>query len=237
MCNFDIKLDNDDKILVVAPHPDDESIGMGGFMSHYARKIDVIILTDGRKGKPDTEMISPDKLCAIRKKECRSALQTVGIDKIFFENIEDGTVVLQKRIECIKDFSQYKYIFVPNRMDAHMDHRAAYHIFKKIARVNKKILVEYEVWSPINQPDFYFDITEYIKTKEKMIKAYESQLVTCNYIEMITGLNRYRGESHHMMYAEAFKISAGTWKQAVREFLLKVIPLRILDVIRYKMHY
>lgn len=236
MCDFDVELNRDDRILVVAPHPDDESIGMGGFMTHYAKRIDVIILTDGRRGNPDETKISSDKLCAIRKDECRSALQTVGINRLFFEDVADGTVIMQKRIQCIKDFSNYKYIFVPNRMDAHMDHRAAYRLFRKIARDNKKVLVEYEVWSPIDRPNFYFDITKYIDNKKKMIKAYESQLETCNYTEMITGLNQYRGESHHLMYAEAFRISSCNGIQAIRECLIRVIPLRMLDVLRYKIH-
>ena len=53
MCDFDVELNKDDRILVVAPHPDDESIGMGGFMTHYAKRIDVIILNDGRRVNPD----------------------------------------------------------------------------------------------------------------------------------------------------------------------------------------
>ena len=39
-----------DRILVVAPHPDDESIGMGGVLALYKRQCDVLLLTDGRHG-------------------------------------------------------------------------------------------------------------------------------------------------------------------------------------------
>ena len=39
-----------EKILIVAPHPDDESIGTGGLLSLYSNQCDVIVMTDGRYG-------------------------------------------------------------------------------------------------------------------------------------------------------------------------------------------
>jgi len=39
-----------DRLLVVAPHPDDESIGCGGLLLKHADKCDVAVLTDGRHG-------------------------------------------------------------------------------------------------------------------------------------------------------------------------------------------
>ena len=40
-----------DRILIVAPHPDDEAIGCGGILALYGDQCDVLILTDGSKGK------------------------------------------------------------------------------------------------------------------------------------------------------------------------------------------
>ena len=42
-----IIIDKDDRVLVVSPHPDDESIGCGGFLSLYRGRCDVLLATDG----------------------------------------------------------------------------------------------------------------------------------------------------------------------------------------------
>ena len=47
------ELQKNEKILVVAPHPDDESLGCGGLMSKYGKQCDVLLLTDGRRGKSE----------------------------------------------------------------------------------------------------------------------------------------------------------------------------------------
>ena len=47
-----------EKILIVAPHPDDESIGTGGLLSLYSNQCDVIVMTDGRYGNTE---IPPDQ--------------------------------------------------------------------------------------------------------------------------------------------------------------------------------
>ena len=48
-----------EKILIVAPHPDDESIGTGGLLSLYSNQCDVIVMTDGRYGNTE---IPPDQM-------------------------------------------------------------------------------------------------------------------------------------------------------------------------------
>lgn len=47
---MDVIIKSTDRILVIAPHADDESIGCGGMLSLYGPQCDILLLTDGRKG-------------------------------------------------------------------------------------------------------------------------------------------------------------------------------------------
>ena len=63
--SLDIK--KNDRILIVAPHPDDETIGCGGLMLKYGEQCEILLLTDGRKGynsdiKTDEDALVEKKL-------------------------------------------------------------------------------------------------------------------------------------------------------------------------------
>src|SRR3989339_2223336 len=67
----ELVFEDKDKCLLLAPHPDDESIGCGGILLKYPDKFDVICLTDGRYGdenKPINDIINE------RKKEFEAAV-------------------------------------------------------------------------------------------------------------------------------------------------------------------
>ena len=70
----ELKLRRRDKVLVLAPHPDDEVMGCGGLLSKYSTNCDVVFLTDGRHGAQDSS--SPIEMALIRKKEAQSVFGT-----------------------------------------------------------------------------------------------------------------------------------------------------------------
>lgn len=51
MAVIPLSVSNQDKIVIIAPHPDDECIGTGGLLALYPTLCDVIVLTDGRQGQ------------------------------------------------------------------------------------------------------------------------------------------------------------------------------------------
>ena len=58
MATLPIVIDSEDKIAIIAPHPDDECIGVGGILSLYPELCDVFVLTDGRYGGKGKKMIT-----------------------------------------------------------------------------------------------------------------------------------------------------------------------------------
>lgn len=47
---MNLRIKESDRILIVAPHPDDETLGCGGILAKYGEKCDVLLITDGRLG-------------------------------------------------------------------------------------------------------------------------------------------------------------------------------------------
>ena len=202
-------------ILVVAPHPDDESIGCGGLLKLYGKQTDILLLTDGRKGgcsycNNETELIQ------LRKEEFLSAAEYAGVRHTFFLNIPEGT--LRKSYQTIKNFSfsNYDYIFVPNKYESHHDHADTFTMIKKCIKRNKQKLFQYEVWTPLRYPTHYLDITDVMDHKEFMIGKYKSQLEAVDYPGRIKGLNRYRAirnpkDDAASGYGEAYELTASSF--------------------------
>lgn len=197
-----MKINQDDKILIVAPHPDDESIGMGGFLSLYGPQCDVLLVTDGREGHKGT-VEDIDEFVLKRKMEIESACRIANVHDLFCLNIEDRMALKNRNKIRNFDISKYTCVFVPNRNETHVDHCVLYSIFRrKLTRKQK--LFEYEVWTPMSKANMYLDISEVVAKKKKMISQHKSQLIDCNYIDKILALNFYRGMYYHCDYAEAY---------------------------------
>ncbi len=113
----------DQKILVFSPHPDDETIALGGFIYDAEKagaKVKIVLVTDGDKHH------LKDK----RYSEFKEVTSTLGVPQndLIFLNYSDGTLKAQNQGELgdvfqkeIKDF-QPEIVFYPNPLDSHADH-------------------------------------------------------------------------------------------------------------------
>lgn len=199
-----IQICKNDNILVVAPHPDDESIACGGLLCKYGGQCDVVLLTDGCLGNPQW---SEENTREIRKKEFKKAMKVANVNQIYNCGIKDRELNKSRNCCCRLDLSKYKFIFVPNSKEKHPDHRAAYFNLK-IAVFRQKCkaqVFQYELWTPLSRPTHILNISYFMKNKIKLIKCYESQINELNYLDAIIGLNQYRGIMEHMKYAECYK--------------------------------
>lgn len=197
------------KCLCLAPHADDESIGMGGLLSLYPKLFDVILLTDGRKGIKD---VSVDEAIRIREDEFKNALAAAGgVNDYKFLRAEDKKLLNSFDLFKTIDISKYDYIFVPNIIDQHPDHKAVSLLLKRLLDEGANIkpnlqICFYEVWSTLGLVNAFVDISNVVDFKKNMIKCYKSQISQKDYEYYALGLNQYRGMLKDKKYVEAFCI-------------------------------
>lgn len=196
------------KCLCLAPHPDDESIGMGGLLSLYPKNFEVILLTDGRKGIKD---LSEQETITVRENEFKCAMNVnEGVSSKFLR-IKDKQLIDAFEIFKTIDFSLYDYIFLPNIIDQHPDHKAVSILLKNAIASGAKLKSDvqicfYEVWSALGLVNAFVDISEVIERKKAMISCYTSQTSQKNYDYHALGLNQFRGMYKDKKFVEAFCI-------------------------------
>ncbi len=203
---MELKIKKQDRILILTPHPDDESIGCGGLLLKYAEQCDVILLTDGAKGNRDW---TEEKTRKVRKKEFQNAMKWSGVRNYEMWEIPDLKLNDHKHELDKIDFSAYNYILVPGRIESHPDHKVIYdEIRKNIKRKKVRIkLLEYEVWTPMVNPSHYLDITKLIRKKKSLIQIYQCALMHIDYDRRITALNYYRGIHYGCRFAECYHLT------------------------------
>ena len=214
-----ITLSDNERILVVAPHPDDESIGCGGLLNLYRGHCDVLLVTDGI-----SDVSKEKELSAKRQKEFVEAMKVCGVDNRFLLHIPQLQILNHFNRFLSIDYSIYKYIFVPNRYEYHRDHVDTYKSVKKaIKQLHIKTdLVEYEVWTTIRFPNFYLEISPVLDKKIEAINQHRSQTANLDYVKFITGLNAYRGISKQMKYAESFYCASEKRRENIRHLKRRI---------------
>jgi LmbE family N-acetylglucosaminyl deacetylase len=192
-----------EKVLVLAPHMDDETIGCGGALAlHTARGADVtvVFLTDG------------GSLIETRKREAQLALSTLGIRRLEFLDAPDGhlesTPALTGRLRTILVDGRFDLVYLPFFLEEHPDHRAASRILLDAARGGALRLhcLGYEVWTPLF-PNCLVNIDSAAERKREALSHYRSQLAEADYAHTQFGLNAYRSAAllgGSCRYAEAF---------------------------------
>lgn len=194
------------RILIVAPHPDDESIGCGGLMLKYGAQCEILLLTDGRKGYDSSVPTDEEQLVRQRAEELRKAAAIAGIEQIYMLGIPDNTLAQNENVVAVFDITPYDFIFVPNHLERHKDHAPVLRMIEKMRRAQKSKarIYEYEVWSPLSALTDVLDLNGLMKRKLDMVRQYQSQIRFLDYEAMTEALNRYRGAGQKIKYAEVY---------------------------------
>jgi LmbE family N-acetylglucosaminyl deacetylase len=188
------------KVLVVSPHPDDESIGCGGTLRKHIIEGDhvrVLFITSGEHGGHGLDQ---EEMSDIREREAQQAATILGISDIEFWRQPDGALrashrLIERFVESIQSYGP-DLIYVPNEQESHPDHRAAARLVRAARQrvTTSPTVLMFEVWTPLAAIDEIIDITPHMETKLAAIKTYKSQCSVLRFDEAMLGLARYRGE-------------------------------------------
>jgi LmbE family N-acetylglucosaminyl deacetylase len=186
-------------ILVLAPHPDDESLGCGGLIRQACaagEEVHVAVLTEGTQSHPNSRAYPSPRLQALRECEAAEATAALGLvsDRLSFFRYPDGAAPLRgKRLHAAAaQLANYmrergiRTVCVSWEHDPHSDHLAAHRITVEASRLIKFRHLSYAVWGwtlprttwlprvPIR--GFRLDITADLFDKRRAIACHRSQM-------------------------------------------------------------
>jgi LmbE family N-acetylglucosaminyl deacetylase len=150
-------------VLVIAPHPDDETFGCGGTISAMVRSgvlLHVAFLTDGSASHPNHPVFTPADVAALRASEARLATQVLGVawNRVTFLGAQDGELArlcgdsllrIVHAIAALTSRLKPEAILLPCRDDGSSEHDAAFRLVctaLEEADLRPRIL-EFPVWS------------------------------------------------------------------------------------------
>jgi LmbE family N-acetylglucosaminyl deacetylase len=202
------------KILVIAPHPDDEVIGPGGTLIQHVRQGDSVTAVFVTSGELGLKTLPRERAWTVREAEARAAGRILGMDQLVFlrqpdwmvgDHLGAAVVALRPHLRATAP----DRIYLPHPNDGHPDHRVCWRLVRRAlrgVRGAKPELWGYEVWTPIEQPDQVHDISAVMPVKLRALRAHRSQLNEFDYVAAMRGLNAFRGAlSGRCAHAEAFR--------------------------------
>lgn len=214
------------KILYIAPHPDDETLGCGGTIFHHKNKGDqnyLLSLTSMKKefGWSTNKILNRDK-------EIKKINDFYAFKDIFYLNYPPSKVDNIHKSEIIEKISNIfkkikpNIVYIPFINDIHTDHQIIAECINACLKWFRypylKKALYYETLSETNfnfssdrkfNPNVYINITPYIHKKNSAMKIYKSEIKKHPFPrskESITSLAILRGSECGCKYAEAFEL-------------------------------
>jgi len=209
------------RVLIIAPHPDDEVLGCGGTIVKHAKNGDEVYLCIVTKGYiPDWS----EEFLENRPKEIEKANKILGIKKTYFldyPTVKLDTIPQKELNESIsKVVNEIKpdILYIPHKGDLNKDHRLVFEsslvatrpVDHKVKRIlSYETLSETDWGQPIEPfiPNVYIDVSETFVIKIEAMKAYGSELKRYPHprsLDVIEALAKKRGSEIGVKFAEAF---------------------------------
>ena len=190
------------RLLVIAPHPDDEALGCGGMIAAFrqdGRDVRVVFITDGGASHRGSRTWPRDRLAAERRREALAALRILGVgaDEAIFLDLPDAgmpafrtpawTEARRSLASTVQAFAP-DLVLIPWRRDPHRDHRDAWALTSSALETGSRRpeTLEYAVWldelgsdgdhpQPGEAERVAFDIAEWLHLKRAALQAHRTQ--------------------------------------------------------------
>lgn len=217
-------------VLVISPHPDDETLGAGGTLlklkneGHNIAWLNITMASE--------EYGYSNDFVEKRHLQMKSVIEEYGFDEFYNLDLEPaGLDKVDQKIfvsQISNIFLEYKpeIIFVPYAHDVHSDHRIVSEVVYSCTKAFRypfvkavfemEILSETDFANPENGfiPNVFVNIEDYIDKKIEIMNLYESEIKEVPFprsVENIRSLATVRGCSSGSCYAEGFRLIKANW--------------------------
>ncbi|MCI9385463.1 MAG: PIG-L family deacetylase [Lachnospiraceae bacterium] len=213
------------KVLVVSPHPDDETLGAGGSISklrNLGNEMYWLNVTDVKSGdRYSKEYVSNRKKQIEAIREFYQFKEFINLGYPPAELSDNIKSELVSSIGTVFDKIKPDCIILPDYNDVHSDHKyvfeSAYACSKIFRRSYIKRILTMEIVSEtdfgmpydIFKPNLYVDITDYMDKKIEALSIYDTELGDVPFprsIDTIKSLAAVRGTQAGVLFAEAFRV-------------------------------
>ena len=211
-------------ILVIAPHADDEILGVGGTIIKHIEQGDSVYICIASRGYPP---LFSDEFVEGIIEEAIACHKLIGIKKTFFFDFPAAMLETANRNEInnqlydVIEEVKPDIVYIPHYGDIQKDHeiiaKASMVALRPKYEHKVKAIYSYETLSETEWniphstntfiPTVYIDISDYIQIKLEVLKQYKSQLSDFpnpRSLEAIEALSKYRGSTINVRAAESF---------------------------------
>lgn len=191
-------MDNKNKILIVAAHPDDEVLGCGGTMAKYSKtsEIYVLLLGEGISSRYLKREDAPKQDILELKDKAGKAAKILGVKDVFFLDLPDQRFDTVPFLEITKKIEEFirkiepKIIFTHSFCDLNLDHRIVFNAVltatRPVSGCSVKEIYSFEIpsstewgFGKVNglfSPNVFEDVSLTIENKIEALRAYESEM-------------------------------------------------------------
>lgn len=207
------------RVLVIAPHNDDEILGVGGTIAKYIDEGHEVVVCEVTSGDPElwkmivSEANEAHKVLGVKRFECLH----LPVVELKNANVKIVNEAFNRVIQSVSP----NIVFLPHKGDIHSDHqetfKAAMVALRPYRGLKIKAIYAYETLSETEWnapsvenafiPDTWNDISSYFNRKAEALKCYQSQLSDFpnpRSLMAVEALARLRGSTVGFEYAEAF---------------------------------
>lgn len=210
------------KVLVFAPHNDDEVLGVGGTIVNHVAKGHEVYVCEVTSGQ-DQKRLANIKKEALKAHEVLGVTDTIFLDLPVVGLANIPTKKLNKAIHQVVQDIKPDIAYIPHKGDMHIDHKmvaeSAMVALRPVNSPQLRAIYAYETLSETEWnipsadnlfvPNVWSDITNAIDTKLDAMKCYKSQLRDFPHprsLEAITALSKLRGSTVCVKNAESFML-------------------------------
>ena len=214
------------KVLVLAPHPDDEVLGCGGVIAKHAAAGDEVSVLVATRGT--AELYRDEQVEAVRN-EARRAHALLGVQETRFLEFPAPALdtvpryKLASAVAAVLKELQSEVFYIPHHGDIHSDHFHLHHAAlvaaRPLADCSVRKILAYETlseteWAPpqkdaVFYPTVFVDISDFLEKKLAAMSCFESQVKpppNARSLRNITALAHYRGATVACEAAESFML-------------------------------